>query len=104
VGARWRAIAGMVPRSEMSLQSAPLPHSSSVDGRVAGPTLRAVDEEAVDLIVLGVHQDRPAVAAKKIDGVRAGDKNGWRVHRVFGAPGFHDLQFSCWICHDLPMN
>jgi hypothetical protein len=96
-------MAGMVPGSEMSLQSAPLPHPSSVDGRVAGPTLRAVDEEAVDLIVLGVHQDRPAVAAKKIDGVRAGDKNGWRIHRVFGAPGFHDLQFSCWIFHDLPM-
>jgi len=33
------------------------------NGRVAGPALRAVDEEAMHLIVLGVQQDRPAVAA-----------------------------------------
>jgi hypothetical protein len=32
----------------------PLPHSSSVGGRVAGPTLRAVDEETVHLVILGV--------------------------------------------------
>jgi hypothetical protein len=35
----------------------------SVNGRVAGPALRAMDEEAMHLIVLGVQQDRPAVAA-----------------------------------------
>jgi hypothetical protein len=63
-------------------------HSSSVDGRVAGPALRTVDEEAVNLIVLRVHQDRPAVAAQKINGVRTGDKNWWCVHRVFEAWGF----------------
>jgi hypothetical protein len=40
-----------------------LGHHSSVNGRVAGPALRAVDEEAMHLIVLGVQQDRPAVAA-----------------------------------------
>jgi hypothetical protein len=36
---------------------------SSVNGRVAGPALRAVDEEAMHLIVLGVQQDRLAVTA-----------------------------------------
>jgi hypothetical protein len=46
--------------------------SKSVDGGVAGPALRAVDEEAVNLIILGVHQDRPKVAAQKINGVRTG--------------------------------
>ena len=40
-----------------------LGHHSSVNSRVAGPALRAVDEEAMHLIVLGVQQDRPAVAA-----------------------------------------
>jgi hypothetical protein len=40
-----------------------LGHHSSVNGRVAGPALRAVDKEAMHLIVLGVQQDRPAVAA-----------------------------------------
>jgi hypothetical protein len=40
-----------------------LGHHTSVDGRVAGPALRAVDKEAMHLIVLGVHQDRRAVAA-----------------------------------------
>jgi hypothetical protein len=43
--------------------SSGVPHSSSVDGRVAGPALNAVDEKPVHLIVLGVHQNRPAVAA-----------------------------------------
>jgi hypothetical protein len=78
-------------------------HRSSVNGRVAGPALRAVDEEAVRLIVLGVQQDRPAVAALKINGVRAGDENRWRIHCVFEASGFDDPQFSRWILHDLPV-
>jgi hypothetical protein len=72
----------------------------SVVGRVAGLALRAADEEAVHLIVLGVQQDRPAVTAKKINGVRTGDENRRRIHRVFDACGFHDSQFSCWIFHD----
>jgi hypothetical protein len=76
-------------------------HSSSVDGRVAGPALRAVDEQPVHLIVLGVHQDRPTVAAQKINGVRTGDENRWCIHSVFEACGFYHLQFSCRIFHDL---
>jgi hypothetical protein len=73
----------------------------SVVGRVAGLALRAADEEAVHLIVLGVQQDRPAVTAKKINGVRTGDANRRRIHRVFNAGCFHDSQFSCWF-HDPP--
>jgi hypothetical protein len=76
-------------------------HSSSVDGCVAGPALRAVDEQPVHLIVLGVHQDRPTVAAQKINGVRTGDENRWCIHSVFEAGGFYHLQFSCRIFHDL---
>jgi hypothetical protein len=76
-------------------------HSLSVDGRVAGPALRAVDEQPVHLIVLGVHQDCPTVAAQKINGVRTGDENRWRIHSVFEASGFYHLQFSCRIFHDL---
>jgi hypothetical protein len=78
-------------------------HHSSVDGRVAGTTLRAVDKEAMHLIVLGVQQDRPAVAAEKINGVGAGDENRWRIHGVFEAGGFDYPQFSRWILHDLPV-
>jgi hypothetical protein len=51
------------PGLEMPIRSGSLLHSSSVDGRVAGPALNAVDEKPVHLIVLGVHQNRPAVAA-----------------------------------------
>jgi hypothetical protein len=40
-----------------------LGHHSSVDGRVAGPALNAVDEKPVHLIIFGMHQNRPAVAA-----------------------------------------
>ena len=50
-------------RGVLRLVPSGLGHHSSVDGRVAGPALRAVDKEAMHLIVLGVHQDRPAVAA-----------------------------------------
>jgi hypothetical protein len=71
----------------------------SVVGRIAGPTFVAVDEEAVHLVVLGVHQDCPAVAAKKINGVRTGDENRWRIHRVLEARGFHHSQFSCRILY-----
>jgi hypothetical protein len=58
-------------------------HSSSVGGRVAGTTLRAVDEETVGLVVLGVQQDRPTVSAYIVNCVRAGDENGrcmWIFH------------------------
>ena len=79
-------------------------HSLSVDGRVAGPALRAVDEQPVHLIVLGVHQDCPTVAAQKINGVRTGDENRWRIHSVFEACGFYHLQFSCRIFHDLRLS
>jgi hypothetical protein len=79
-------------------------HSSSVDGRVARPALRAVDEQPVHLIVLGVHQDCPTVAAQKINGVRTGDENRWRIHSVFEACGFYHLQFSCRIFHDLRLS
>ena len=41
----------------------PVPHCSSVDGRIAGAALHTMDEETVHLIVLGVHQQRRAVAA-----------------------------------------
>jgi hypothetical protein len=40
-----------------------LGHHFLVDGRVARAALCAVDKEAMHLIVLGVQQDRPAVAA-----------------------------------------
>jgi hypothetical protein len=78
-------------------------HYSSVDGCAAGPALSAVDEEAMYLIVLGVQQDRPAVAAEKINGVGAGDENRWRIHGVFEGSGFDYPQFSRWILHDLPV-
>jgi hypothetical protein len=74
----------------------------SAVGRVAGLALGAADEEAVHLIVLGVQQDRPAVTAKKINGVRTGDENRRRIHRVFNAGCFHDSQFSCRIFHNPP--
>ena len=45
---------------------------ASVNGRVVRATLRAVDEETVHLVVLGVQQDRPAVPANEIDRVGAG--------------------------------
>ena len=68
--------------------------SLGVDGRVLIGALGAVDEDAMHLIVLGVQQDRPAVAAQKINGVRAGDENRWRIHCMFAAGGFDDSQFS----------
>jgi hypothetical protein len=63
------------------------------------PTFVAVDKEAVHLVVLGVHQDYPAVTAKKINGVRTGDENRWRIHCVLKACGFHHSQFPCRISH-----
>jgi hypothetical protein len=77
----------------------PLPHSSSVGGRVAGPTLRAVDEETMHLVILGVQQDRPTVSAQIVNGVRAGDENGRCIYDILGAPGFHYSQCSLWILH-----
>jgi hypothetical protein len=50
-------------------------------GRVARLALRTADEEAVHLIVVGVQQDRPAVTAKKINGVRGGE-NRRRIHCI----------------------
>ena len=41
----------------------PLPHASSVNGRVAGATLGAVDEETMQLVVLGVKRSRSPVPA-----------------------------------------
>jgi hypothetical protein len=58
----------------------------------------------VNLIVLGVHQDRSTVAAQKINGVRTGDENRWRIHSVFEASGFYHPQFSCRIFHDLRLS
>jgi hypothetical protein len=55
----------------------PLPHSSSVVGRVAGSTVHAVDEETVNLVVLGMQQDRSAVSTYIVNGVRAGDARGF---------------------------
>jgi hypothetical protein len=43
--------------------------SSPVGGRVAGPTLRAVDEETVHSVILGVQQDRSTVSAQIVNGV-----------------------------------
>jgi hypothetical protein len=79
------------------------PHSSSVDGRVAGPTLRAVDEETVHLVVLGVQQDRSTVSAQIVNGVRAGSENGRCIHNIFDAPGFHHSQCSLWSFHVAPL-
>jgi hypothetical protein len=42
--------------SKISDSAGQLPHSSSVGGRVAGPALRAVDEETMHLVFLGVQQ------------------------------------------------
>jgi hypothetical protein len=78
----------------------PLPHSSSVDGRVAGTTLRAMDEETVHLVVLGVQQDGSTVSAYIVNCVRAGDENGRCTYYIFDAPGFHYSQCSLWIFHD----
>jgi hypothetical protein len=75
-------------------------HSSSVGGRVAGTTLRAVDEETVGLVVLGVQQDRPTVSAYIVNCVRAGDENGRCIYYIFDAPGFYYSQCSLWIFHD----
>ena len=55
--------AGVDGRSPIGDVPFGLGHHSSVDGRVAGPASYAVDEKPVHLIVLGVHQNRPAVAA-----------------------------------------
>jgi hypothetical protein len=85
--------------SKISGAAAPLPHSSSVGGRVAGPTLRAVDEETVHLVILGVQQDRSTVSAQIVNGVQAGDENGRCIYYILGAPGFHYSQCSSWILH-----
>jgi hypothetical protein len=79
---------GMQPMASLQLEMSPSVWGTSVNGRVAGPALRAADKEAMHLIVLGVQQDRPTVAAKKINGVRACDENRWRIHRAFEARGF----------------
>jgi hypothetical protein len=52
----WSPVRKCPPRSD------PLPHSSSVVGRVAGPTFCAVDKKPVHLVVLGMQQDRSAVS------------------------------------------
>jgi hypothetical protein len=83
----------------MSGPAGPLPDSSSVVGRVAGPTLHAVDEETVHLVVLGMQQDCSAVSTYIVNGVRAGDENGRRFHCIFDAPGLHYSQCSAWILH-----
>jgi hypothetical protein len=67
---------------------------SSVDGRVAGTTLRAVDEKTVHLVVLGVQQDRSTVSAYIVNCVRASDENGWCMYYIFDAPGFYYSQCS----------
>jgi hypothetical protein len=67
----------MVCGSKISGSAEPLPHFFlSVGGRVAGPTLRAVDEETVHLVILAVQQDRSTVSAQIVNGVRAGDQSG----------------------------
>jgi hypothetical protein len=77
-----------------------LPRSSSVGGRVAGPTLRAVDEETMHLVILGVQQNRPTVSAYIVNCVRAGDENGRCMYYIFNAPGFYYSQCLLWIFHD----
>jgi hypothetical protein len=57
----------------------------------------------VHLIVLGVHQDRAAVTAQKINCVRAGDENGRRIDCMFETSGFHYPQFLRWIFHGVPI-
>jgi hypothetical protein len=52
----------------------------------------------VHLIVLGVHQDRPAVAAQKINRVRAGDE---AAHRLYVRDRWLPLPSVCALGNDL---
>jgi hypothetical protein len=91
----------MVCGPKISGSAGPLPHFLvSLGGRAAGPTLRAVDEETVHLVILGVKQDRSTVSAQIVNGVRAGDENGRCIYYILDAPGFHYSQCSLWILHD----
>jgi hypothetical protein len=74
-----------------------IPRQSSV--ALQDPPLHAVDEEAVHLVVLGMQQDRSAVSAQIVNGVRTGDENGRCFHCILHAPGLHHFQCSSWILH-----
>jgi hypothetical protein len=90
----------MAPGSEMSASSLTTTILLvSVGGRVAGPTFRAVDEETVHLVILGVQQDRSTVSAQIVNGVRAGDENGRCIYYILDTTGFHYSQCSLWIWH-----
>jgi hypothetical protein len=72
----------------------PIGESLAVSIKRLTPRSLHVDEETVDLIVLGVQQDRSTVSAYIVNCVRAGDENGRRMYYIFEGPGFYYSQCS----------
>jgi hypothetical protein len=58
-----------------------------------------VDDEAVDLAFIGMHQDRATAAAGEIDRVSAGDQYRRGAYVMAGAGAWYDPQGYDWLCH-----
>jgi len=65
--------------------------------RVVAAARDAMDHQVVDLPVIGVHQDRVAMAARVIDCMRAGDQDGRRADDCADAGRGNDLEAYFWV-------
>jgi hypothetical protein len=60
-----------------------------------------MDQQVMNLSMVGVHQHRPTLAAAVVNGVRAGHEDGWRAYEFATARQFDDLKRGTLVllCH-----